>query len=291
MSDAGKVKVRFILPGGGIRATFQIGFIDEMLATGLFEVDKVYGTSAGGLLTPFIAAYETKEAIRMLERIHKPRDVFQPYPLSFPVIGILLAFFKFGMFKKNRLIDQIVAYFQEKPSIYDKCEVVAWDMMNKKERWFTGQEMPIGMRATSALWAVTPPVPYENTFYVDGGVTELLPVTRIIESEDDFDGIYVLVECSKRGEKMASKPKNLIDLMFALQVDSIDQLATRELALLEQKVSKALYMVEPTMSMFKSPIDMDNRKIKKAIQHGRDVFNTWIANTKEKLVGDTVNIL
>lgn len=289
-----KTKVRFILPGGGIRATFQIAFIDEMLSTGLFEVDRVYGTSAGGILTPFVAAHDTKEALRILEGIRKPSDVFESYPLVPSFVGAVVAFFTFGMFKKNSLIDKIVAYFKGKEDVYNKCEVVAWDMMNKKERWFTGPELPIGLRATSALWIVTPPVEYEDTLYVDGGVTELLPVTRILENpkdDDEFDGIYMVVECSKRGQKLTSKPKNLIELMITLQMDSIDQLATKELGVLHTKLGSKIFIVDPEISVFNSPIDMDKKKIQDAIVHGRAMFKKWFRESFLVSAGESLDFL
>jgi predicted acylesterase/phospholipase RssA len=51
-----KLKVRVVLPGGGAKGAWQVGFLKELLASGEVEIDKVYGTSVGAGISPFVAA-------------------------------------------------------------------------------------------------------------------------------------------------------------------------------------------------------------------------------------------
>lgn len=199
-----KIKIRLLLTGGGVRGAFQVGFMKELLDSNLFEIDMVYGCSIGALIAPLVVSNKVDVLIRDLEQFKTIEDVVEPWtymdnvpgvnnpfatiynnlqnmlgPNSyiFKFFSIIHLYFDMGLFKRLTLFDKVISYLTnaDKKLVESKCVVVAWDVMNRKEVYFTGKDVIPGIQASSALWMVVPPVKYKGKLYTDGGVVARFP--------------------------------------------------------------------------------------------------------------------
>lgn len=268
-------KLWLVLPGGGIKGVNQLGFIEGfMKAHGdRFVIDRVYGTSVGAVMSPLVAAQKYDVMKEIIASLKSVGDVLQSWSLFENVLKIVFFFTRFGAYKKVKTVDVVLDAInkalpneEEKLSIFSKCFVVAWDLVNKEEVWFTGKDVPFGMRASSALTVAVPPIEHEGRCFTDGGITELIPITRAKEDlklQKDKDNICLLVvDCAKRvPRKLKQKPSNALYYMIELLSDASGQLANRELEMVPN-----IKYVCPDDEVFENALDVNEEKIKKAYE-------------------------
>jgi len=276
MSDH-KKNVRILLPGGGVKGTFQLGFLKAMQDSGKYRIDHVYGTSVGAVLAPFVADGKVDKAVDILMNLRNMNDVAQSWSWNWlnTVVAPVKAIFSLGAYKRFTLVDNALDVLKTERCAFDKCSCVAWDFFNKKEVWFTGPEYPIGMRASSALWLAVPPIKYKDTYLIDGGVTEVLP-TSLIKTNDGFEGQFIMLNLSSMEPTPTNKlPSNGMALMYELQWDSAHQLMVRELEDLERKLGDRLSVIQPEKDLFDGALDIDINKMKLAFEMGQRAFERY----------------
>lgn len=272
---ATKANVRILLPGGGAKGSFQLGFLKAMQDSKKFRIDHVYGTSVGAILAPFVADGKVEKAVDLLMKVETINDIAQGWSWKWlnAMVSPVKAIFHLGAYKRFTLVDRALKQLDADGSAFDKCSCVAWDFFNKKEVWFTGKEYPLGMRASSALWLAVPPVKYQDTYLIDGGVTEVLPVS-LIRADDGFDGQYVLINLNSLEPRRANKlPSNAMALMYELQWDSASQLMARELEALKAKLGDKLTVIQPPTNIFNGALDIDKGKMMRAFTMGEEAFH------------------
>lgn len=287
-------KVWIILPGGGVRGIYQLGFIEGLLQKygskdGGIVIDRVYGTSIGAILSPLIATMDIKAFRSTLNKIRTVNDVFQPWNWFENALKIVPLFRRMGAYKRVSLVDKVLDVVRKEVcngdedkvrAVFDRCNVVAWDVVNKRETWFTGADLPFGMRASSALPVAVPPVEGVATgmgaLYADGGVTELFPLGKAradydkLTDADKEDLTLLLIDCGgDRMRPMKEKPKNAIAYIGALMTDTIAQLAMRELEFVSPS---GVQYVDPAKdsNVFDSVIDINPEKMRRAYEGARE---------------------
>jgi predicted acylesterase/phospholipase RssA len=281
-------KVWIILPGGGVRGIYQLGFIEGLLekyGEDGIVIERVYGTSIGAILSPLIATMDIKAFRSTLDKIKTVHDVFQPWNWFENALKIIPLFKRMGAYKRVNLVDKVISTIRDEVcnkdeekvrAIYDRCNVVAWDVVNKRETWFTGADLPFGMRASSALPVAVPPVDgsdfSEGTLFADGGVTELFPLGQAradfdkLTETDKKDLTLLLIDCDgERMKPMKERPKNAIAYIGALMTDTIAQLAMRELEFVSPS---SVRYVDPAKDsdIFDSVIDINPKKMRRAYE-------------------------
>lgn len=280
-----KHKLWLILPGGGAKGVFQVGFIDGFLHKygDSFEIDRVYGTSVGAIMSPCIASRKLNILKNIFRNVESIYDIFQPWGWLESFFTWIPIFTQLGAYKKVKIVDTILDELaheltpEELEKCYDKCHVVAWDIMNKEETWFTGKDLPIGIRASSALTIAVPPISHNDTIYTDGGITEIIPITKAIEdfknikdTEDKENIIVMIVDCSTRKpQKITKKPANHITYMLELLGDAAESLTETELKdAQEQHPEMKIKYFKPEKDIFQNPIDFDKTRINEAFNLG-----------------------
>ena len=138
--------------------------------------------------------------------------------------------------------------------------------MNKKEVWFTRDELPIGIRASSALTIAVPPVEYNGTLYTDGGVTEIIPITKAITDHkklQDKNIKILVVDCSPRVCKKLSKPpSNPIMYTLELLSDAALSLTMTEFAKIkDENPDMSISYIKPRNDPFDNAIDINKEKM------------------------------
>jgi predicted acylesterase/phospholipase RssA len=276
-------KLWIILPGGGVKGVFQIGFIEGMLDKYKDEViiDKVYGTSVGAIMAPLIAARRFDIIHEIFDSINGLTDIFESWGFLDNLIKVIPIFTKLGAYKKVKLVDKVIYKLQSALTksdlieCYKKCNVVAWDFVNKNEVWFNGDDLEFGMKASSALTIAVPPVPYKGGSYLtDGGVTEMIPITKAIEHyqmdslKDDIT--ILIVDCSTRKmQKLSKVPNDPIMYILELLADAAANSSSAEFARVQESFPAAsMLYVSPDNDIFNNPIDIDKKKMQQQFQNG-----------------------
>jgi Patatin-like phospholipase len=279
-----KTPLRIILSGGGSKGVFQIGALQEIINSGLYSVDRVYGCSIGALLAPYVANEKIQPLVDIFGSIKTPADVFERRK----VLGITVpdklssvcAFFRLGAYKSVKLVDTIFNRLtpEELEVAQQKCHVVAYDLIKNQERYFTGKDLRIGAQCSSALWLAVPPVPFEEGLYSDGGTTELFPVNYILSTElktadrageaTSFQGVYLFVDCDSRSDYTNAKPTNAIELMSNVQWAAALRLAELELVQLQATLEKELILIRPDTNILSGGLDMDPVRMSEFFQAG-----------------------
>lgn len=267
------IKVRLILPGGGVKGSFQLGFIKSLQDSKSFEVDHVYGTSVGGLLAPFAIDNNISKMISIFDSIKSIYDIVNKWPWYINLLPMSIrVLWKMGAYKSMKLADTVIQNLSTNNS-YQKCSVVSWDILKKEEIWFTGEQIRDGLKATCNLWLLVPPLKMNDTVFVDGGATQLVPIPKDDPSKK-FDGIYIIVDCTNRTPVTIKKqPKNPIQLMNMLHHDASIQLAKKEVE--KFKLDNNVVDVIPKHDIFNDGLEINQKKMKQYYDMGTKAFTDF----------------
>jgi predicted acylesterase/phospholipase RssA len=295
------VKLRVLLPGGGVKGAFQLGFLTEVLAhrsqgdAKTYTIDAVYGTSVGALMAPFIANEDMATLKEVFDNIRTIGDVVNyrsvmGIPVTAPPLVAMYSLFKLGGYQSIKLVDTLASRLtdEQRQVAEQKCHVVAYDMLRDQERWFTGSELIQGVRCSSALWLAVPPVNYDGTYFSDGGVTEIYPIDYIIEHElqdPTFDGLYVFVDCETRVPSPApTLPTNGLVMMNNLHSAASARLANFELQKLSDKLGGKLVIVRPDTNLLHGALDVDHGRMTDTYEAGREKGRAFLDRSKSEPV-------
>jgi predicted acylesterase/phospholipase RssA len=274
-------KVRIILPGGGVKGVFQLGVLSEIFKNKNYIIDAVYGCSIGAVLSPFAANKNIDDAIKIFNDIKNIDDVVEKRTFcgfklpSWKLILAYFAFTKLGAYKSFKIVQKILDSLSDiqLEVAKSKCHVVAYDILNNKEEWFTGDKLTQGIKCSSALWLAVPPINYDNTYYSDGGVSELFPIDYILKHDDatSFDGIYLFIDCDTRILNKNDVPKDGLTFMNIIHWGAASQLAENELDKLKKTLDKKLHIIKPEYNIITHSLDIDQDKMKRAFDYGCDI--------------------
>lgn len=302
MEQGKKIMVRLILPGGGVRAVFQAGFLKEMQDSGMFEIDMAYGCSAGALICPLAVTGKVHILEDMFDTMNSIDDIVEQWSFIPNIPGLkknwfpslynslqkllgpnnylskLLSFihlyFSLGMYKRITLVDTIYNSLnkEERRVAEKKCNIVAWDLLESKNVWFKGKDLYTAMQASSALYFVVPPVRYKKSYLIDGGLNDIYAVSDI---DTNFKGIYLLVDLDvreiKKYEKYPSNALSYAEILFHANPPSDTHLNT-----LKEKLKSRLIIVRPPRSIFDHAFDLSKDKIHEAYSDGRIRFHDFL---------------
>jgi len=278
MAPPPKTKLRVILPGGGVKGAFQLGFLREVVASGKYEIDAVYGCSIGAVLAPLLAAGHLDALLAIFHRIRSVDDILQRRALlppwtPLPLLGAV-ALLKLGAYRSVKTVDEVFDAMTpaELKVAQARCHVVAYDVLNNREGWFTGADLRDGVRCSCALWMGVPPVRFKDTLWTDGGVTALFPVDYVLDhdAQAPFDGKYLFLDCDARTACANPVPQDGLTLMAIVQQGAMLRLADFELDRLRQRLGPRLDVVRPRAAddVLTGPLDANPERLALALQHG-----------------------
>ena len=272
-----------MLPGGGVRGSFQVGALSAILGSGKYTIDAVYGCSVGAILAPLVAAENVDKLKTLFTSIQSLGDVVQRHTLlcglvacpDWPIALGLASFLWLGAYQSIKLVDAMFAVVEpaELAVAKARCHVVAYDVLRNVERWFTGDELVQGVRCSSALWLAVPPVSYSGTLFSDGGATAVFPVNYVIDHavKAPFDGAYLFLDCDARLPFTAPAPTDGLTLMSDLQRAAATRLANFEYAQLQAALScgtNPLILVRPDVNLLQSALDIDPTRMRASFDAG-----------------------
>lgn len=170
----------FVLSGGGARGIGHLGVLQAFAEVGVVP-DAISATSAGALVGAFIAAgLSTAECTALL------REEWQLHRTRWKLLrGELLTQRRIGDFLRTCLPCRT---FEE---LKIPLHVSATDLERGGQRIFRKGELIPALLAASAVPVIFPPVVIDGVPYVDGGLSNNLPVEPFLDRKGDVIAVYV----------------------------------------------------------------------------------------------------
>ena len=183
--------VALVLSSGGARGLAHIGAIEELEAQG-YRITSLAGCSMGALIGGVYAAGKLKEFREWMKTIDRKKM-------------LKLTDFSLGLnhiVKGSRIIEAIMEFVPDMP-IEDLpipyC-AVATDWKSGREVVFRKGSLFEAIRASISLPAFYEPVQRDGMILIDGGVTNPIPLNRVVRHDGD-----ILVGVDVSGEDYAAK--------------------------------------------------------------------------------------
>ncbi len=173
-----KDKTAFVLSGGGPYGALQVGALKALVERGIYP-DLVVGTSVGSLNAAFLAFDPTEHGVARLESIWRSLEDDD----LFPGARFRTSWARFLM-RGNRVFDNSgirkmvqtrlgTARFEDARV---PLAVVATDLETGAETLFSSGDIIEPLVASTAMPGIFPPVQIGSRTYIDGGVSNQVPV-------------------------------------------------------------------------------------------------------------------
>ncbi len=201
-----KQKVALVLSSGGSKGLAHIGVINELEKNG-FEISSISGASIGSLIGGLYAMGKLPDYTEWVKKFSK-KSIWDLMDFTVSSNGLLKGekvFTKMKSFIPDMNIEDMNIPFT----------AVATDILNEKEVLFSNGSFYDAIRASVAIPSIITPVKYKDTFLVDGGVLNPIPIAYVPRTKND-----ILVAVNLYGDKedkhktLEIKPKkNRYDLI------------------------------------------------------------------------------
>jgi len=190
--------VALVLSSGGARGLAHIGAIEELEAQG-YRITSIAGCSMGALIGGVYAAGKLKEFREWMKTIDR-KKMLKLTDFSLSLNHIV---------KGSRIIEAIMEFvpdmpIEELPIPY--C-AVATDWKAGSEVVFRNGSLFEAIRASISLPAFYEPVQRDGMILIDGGVTNPIPMNRVVRHDGD-----ILVAVDVSGEDYATQWKEKQEL-------------------------------------------------------------------------------
>lgn len=202
-----------VLSSGGARGCAHIGAIKVLEQSG-FKITSVAGTSMGALVGGIYATGQLQQ--------------FEEWISSLDITEVLrltdFSISKKGLVKGKKVIDNIKKIVPER-NIEDLSVpfcAVATDIINGTEALFTEGNLFEAIRASISIPTVFQPLKIGNRYFVDGGLTNPIPVNRVRRYDGDLL-VVVNVNAPVPYEKNNSEKEQFPDNKYSEQIKLIKE--------------------------------------------------------------------
>lgn len=250
-------KVVLVLGSGGSKALAHVGVIEELEELGIVP-DAIVGCSSGAIVGALYAQHRDIKKVKKILIDLKYDDLidftfFQKYAISSS--------------KKLEKFLQKHLKVDDFSSLQVQFVAVATDLQKGEPVYFKEGALLPAILASTALPGLFPPCKIENQIYVDGGITDPLPVSF----------------ARKLGEKVIVIASDIRCSLDELDADNISQVIGKSFEVLYQRLAfferqEADILLEMNLTGALSPIeDTINKEM---YQRGREV----VRNHAEELL-------
>lgn len=280
-------KVGLVLEGGSLRGLYSAGVLDIMMDNDI-NIDCIVGTSAGALFGPNYFSNQRGRAIRYNKRFCKDRRNISM--LSFILTGnVVNKNFAYYKITKELDIFDNETFMKSGKELY----VTATNIESGKCEYFKINDVLEDMeklRATSAIPIMTRPVKIDNKFYLDGGVSDSIPVKKCLELWCDK---VIVVLTQPEGfikKKISDKKVKTIKFVFRKYPKLIERMLNRHNDYNEcinyinelEKEGKA-FVIRPSEKLDIDLIERNPEKLEDIYQIGIKDMKKKIKNLKKYL--------
>jgi len=177
-----KKNISLVLSSGGARGMAHIGIIEELLRND-FDIQAVSGASIGAVIGAIYASGKLSEFTDWVKNLHRI-DVFKLMDFTMSSQGFL---------KGEKVFSELKKFIPDKniENLNIPFAAVAADPNNHKEVVFTSGSMYDAMRASISIPGILIPGKVKNTYYIDGGVLNPIPIDHV---KRDKENLLVVVD-------------------------------------------------------------------------------------------------
>ncbi|HEY4967423.1 MAG TPA: patatin-like phospholipase family protein [Puia sp.] len=170
----------FVLSGGGCRGFAHLGAVKAFQEEDIYP-SEIAGTSAGSIAGAFLASGFTPDEIRDLfvDKLKMNMLAWNGFKMGMVSMKNIASFLKKNMRYKN-IEDLPVPFY-----------VTATNFINGRQTVFDKGDIVEIITAASSIPILFPPVFIEGIPFVDGGVSNNLPIEPFINKKDEVISIYV----------------------------------------------------------------------------------------------------
>jgi len=269
--------VALVLSSGGARGLAHIGAIEELEARG-YRITSIAGCSMGSLIAGVYAAGKLEEFREWMKSIDRKKMLeLTDFSLSLNHLA-----------KGTRIIEAIMAFVPDVP-IEDLpipyC-AVATDWKAGREVVFRKGSLFEAIRASISLPSFYEPVQRDGMILIDGGVTNPIPLNRVVRHEGDIlVGVDVSgqdyeaqsklqQEIEEKRKRSSSLPQQILnrlipdnlDFNYYTMLSRVSSLMIRQNSILMTQLMKPDVLVDIQMSRYGG---FDYDKSEKLIAIGR----------------------
>lgn len=278
------MKIGLILEGGGMRGLYTAAIMDYFLGTKM-KFDGIVSVSAGALFGINFLSEDKYRALRYNLKYIKDKR-YMSYHSLFTTGNIINKEFAFTQLPKYLDPFDNETFKQSTTDFY----VTVTNMDTGKPEYFKiedGFEQIELLRATSALPFVSKPVVYENTPYLDGGVSDSIPYKKAFEL--GYDKLIVILTQPIQYRK--KKPNHIpINVLYHKYPKFAETLKHRYLnynraveELIELEHQNKIFVLRPS-----KPLDID--RLENDPQKLMDVYKLGLSDI-QNYYPDMINYL
>jgi len=192
--DIIKKNIHFILPGGGVRGSFQAGFIYQLRKkySDYFNIYRIDGTSVGALNGLLILLNDPEDIKNIWFSIDNIENIFNPWGMK-PILNHLKMIYN-GFFHKSiyqsdglqKLVRSNLSKVNKDSMKTYNCVVT--NVYRGDYEYINGEHDNIDdfIIASASPWIISPPVATNNYLYIDGGLLQTYPIDNVKNSDADI---------------------------------------------------------------------------------------------------------
>lgn len=252
-----------VLAGGGVRGAYEVGVLRYLLHDLEIHFDVIAGVSVGALNAAVLSQFnkgQEKQAYLALESIWlsiRNKDVYRPH---FP-LGIFQMPFMGSVYDtsplKNTIEKHISPYLIHQS---DKTFIIGATDYAGQFKEFRREDYNVleAIRASAAIPILFPPVMVNNTYYMDGGVKEIVPVISIVKH--GCNDILTIIPSPKIPTGKIVKKPNL--------KESITRAVDISLSVIDDKNFFDHPIIRPGHTLTTNALDFNSDLIKSMIAQG-----------------------
>ena len=263
------MKTALVLEGGGLRGVFSAGVIDCFLDNDI-SFDYVIGVSAGACNAMAMLGKQKRYFWSIINTVSGRNSFYGVSQMveSHRIVNLDKIFYEYT--------EQFNFDFETLLNNPAQWEMVVSNIGTGKAEYLTTRDLDrlrvIG-KASCSLPIITDPVEIDGQFYLDGGITDSIPIEHVLEKE--FDRIVVVLTRKKGNfsttneatkaiiRRIYSAYPNLIKAMY----DRGD-LYKREVAICEKLEEEGkVILIRPTMKEI-GRLESDENEISLSYFHG-----------------------
>ena len=274
------MKTGLVLEGGAMRGLFTAGVLDVMLDNDI-KIDAIVGVSAGALFGPNYFSKQKGRVLRYMSKYIKDKRYISYRNLLFT--GNIVSK-RFAYYKVQTKLDKFDN--EEFKKANKEYKAVATNVITGKCEYLEIKDAFKDMeklRASSSVPVVSKMVKIEGKKYLDGAISNSIPVDKFIE--EGFDKIIVVLTrpFNYKKDPLNSKKLKMINFKYKKYPKLIEAMKNRykvyndtleKIKLLEKEGK--IFVIRPQENININIVERDANKLKEAYELG-------VNETKEAL--------
>lgn len=274
------MKVGLVLEGGSMRGMYTNGVIDVFLDHDI-HIDGIIGVSAGALFGPNYYSKQKGRPLRYNKRFCKDRR-FMSIP-SFLFTGNLVnkQFAFYDVTLKHDIFDN-ETFMKNNTGYYATVTNVETGKAEYLEMKDVLKEMEI-LRATSAIPLVSQIVEWNGKKYLDGGISDSIPVLKCKEMGYDKIVVVLTRPIEYRKKPLSNKLLKLIQMKYKKYPNFIETMKKRYKeynqtveTILDLENKKEIFVIRPSV-----PIHL--KAIERNANHLQEVYDLGVKDCLNKI--------